>query len=395
MEARRRNAVIAGAVLLLATSSWFAIRRLSGPARTPGTNGGSASARAQLPPAAPTIGPRDHPPTPPATAQPAPAAAADSARRNDPEARKRRMEMGEQALQAYLKYAQYPPQSRPPSETVPPTFSASAGETRREFTDLKPTVKQNQDHFYVTGGVKASAELTVFVGDAPVEIDPPTADVTKVTPEGPGDVVATAVFKDDGVPPDRTARDKTYTALVPFAPEKLGDFAGRLQMGPIVSAAGDRVPVDFGFIATGKPPARFTGAVDEQLRDGSLELSFGVDVESAGLYALTALAKDASGNPIARMEWMSQLEPGSTKAKLVVFGKLVRDASAPSPFVVDSIEGWRIGTGDTEVARRVMRPFDGPYRTRRYPLSAFSDAEWESPEKDTRIQDLRAEAEGL
>src|SRR5262249_19821425 len=48
-------------------------------------------------------------------------------------------------------------------------------------------------------------------------------------------------------------------------------------------------------------PARFTGEVREELRDGSLQLWLGVDVIEAGWYAIDANVFDASGTPTAML----------------------------------------------------------------------------------------------
>lgn len=289
------------------------------------------------------------------------------------------------AVEAFLQHTRYPDDSRPVEELAPNLFDNTVPPVELSSGAHGIVLKQTQDESFVTGGMTATVGLTVLVGGTPRSIDVPAAELR--TARGP---IGTAKFADDGSAPDATSRDGTYTAVVRFPADTLGDYVGKVTLSTLVRLDQDEVPVDFGFTATGKPPARFTGKVVDKQVEGSLQLRIGVAVEKAGQYAFVGVAKDSTGKPVARMQKIETLDAGAHDVILRVYGKLVRDARAQTPLVVDRVDGWRIGDDDDGGAeRQMMLPLTALHRTRAYALDSFTDKDWDSPEKRQQLEQLR------
>lgn len=370
----RRNALVGVVAVALLGAAYLAFRpRPAGPdGAAPASSSGAALA--QAPAGLPPVG---------SAARPAPPPPPD-----DP----RRQKVIADQVTAFLDHARFPPESRPPTESPPGEFNAASPGVKRSFGDGKPTVQQTQDHLYVTGGMTVVATLSVQVDGRAQTIEPPRADVVENSPDGtPGNVVAVAAFHDDGRGADAEGHDGTYTAEIELGKDALGDYVGQLWTSPKVHVGDEDLPIDFTFTATGVSPAIFTGTIDEKMDQGSLTLSVGVDVTTAGRYAFAGMVTDASGKPVARLEHMQKLESGRQTVPLLIFGKLVRDASAKTPLVVKSLEGWRFNDEGKPPERSVMQPLSREYRTRRYPLKSFSDAEWESAEKQATLDRLQGQ----
>lgn len=134
-------------------------------------------------------------------------------------------------------------------------------------------------------------------------------------------------------------------------------------------------------------PARFDGRVEEQLKPSGLWLSVGLEVREAGRYVVQGLLFDAKDKPIGFAVHRADLESGKHMAPLQFFGLLFHEASAPGPYVLRTVTGYRLPNGD-EPHRADMNPLRSEHRTKDYKLSDFSASEWESEQKDAHLKTL-------
>ena len=111
--------------------------------------------------------------------------------------------------------------------------------------------------------------------------------------------------------------------------------------------------------------------------------------ESHGAGAETRrLAPSGSGDhPVAWTRFKESVGTGGQEAALQFFGKVLIDGGVPGPYHIGELRGARYDpTKDPDLEQ--MPPYGGTYTTQAYPLSAFSAAEWDSPEKQRMLQFL-------
>jgi hypothetical protein len=132
-------------------------------------------------------------------------------------------------------------------------------------------------------------------------------------------------------------------------------------------------------------PARFTGEFRDEIVNGSLVVYAGVEVRQGGHYLVDCNLYDAEDHPVAWTRFKGHLDAGVHMVPLTFFGKVLVDSRATAPFRLGELRGARFVEGrDPDLDQ--MRMFTGEYHTASYPLGDFSDAPYDSPEKQRRIE---------
>jgi hypothetical protein len=178
-----------------------------------------------------------------------------------------------------------------------------------------------------------------------------------------------------------------------FAPAQLG-LARQAAIGMYVEfddgIARQRAHFDFQYTPASGIPARFTGVFHDSLEAGSLVIRTGVDVVAAGHYVIDANLFDAADQPVAWSRFKGELATGVHTVDLVFFGKAIVDANARGPFHLGQLRGARFDPSrDPDLEQ--MPPFTGAYATQAYPTDQFSDAEYDSADKQRMIELLGAD----
>ena len=235
--------------------------------------------------------------------------------------------------------------------------------------------------FSVIGSSSLVATLEVFHADHQrIAVDVTAATVTAVDT---GKVVATVSLTDDG--------NHLYSAsITPSAIDGLGSYRGvvKLDVG-FVASEGDHRPAQasLDFKVSGSAPAVFNGVSGEKLSPDGLEIDVDVQVTEPGQYFVQGCLFDAKDEPIGFAVARPQLVAGRGSVPLVFFGLLFHDANVPGPYVFKTLTGNRMpAPGEADHAD--MDAWTGSYRTQAYAVSDFSDKEYESPQKDAKIQAL-------
>jgi hypothetical protein len=214
------------------------------------------------------------------------------------------------------------------------------------------------------------------------------ADGTPVNP-----APAALIMKDDGRGSDATSGDKIYSvAVTPSAVPALASYRGlvRLEL-EFVPHDGDGRPAraSLDFRVSDAVPASVAGVPRERLTAEGLELGLDLRVVEPGHYFVQGLLFDADDEPIGFAVARPRLAAGRSIVPLLFWGLLFHEAAAEGRFVLRTVTGHRLPQAN-EKDRADMPIWDGPYRTQAYPLSAFSEAEYESPGKDLKIEALSA-----
>jgi hypothetical protein len=139
-------------------------------------------------------------------------------------------------------------------------------------------------------------------------------------------------------------------------------------------------------------PARFTGAFRDAVEAGSLVVHAGVAVTTAGRYVIDCNLYDASDRPVAWTRAKVTLAAGNRDVALTFFGKVLVDQHARGPFHIGQLRGALFDPGhDPDLVQ--MPAYARTYTTAPYATEAFSDAEYDSPEKQRMIEFLTTQKE--
>jgi hypothetical protein len=136
-------------------------------------------------------------------------------------------------------------------------------------------------------------------------------------------------------------------------------------------------------------PARFTGTFRDVIENGSLVVYAGVQVAKAGFYLIDCNLYGRGGELVAWTRYKGDLAAGQTEARLLFFGKLLRDVGVPPPYTIGQLRGARRLENvepDTEEI-----PFENfSYTTKTsFTLDQLSDAVYDSPHKQEMIRLMR------
>jgi hypothetical protein len=274
-------------------------------------------------------------------------------------------------------YQQHPPYSRPlrenddlvAPEQVAPTVRPLSPPGPGGQDELSAVVRQTQDRVFLRPGSVATVGLEAAIGGEPV----------------PAQVASATLVRWSGHPP-ATSEPLLAVAFSPagpmltasFAPpvESLGSYTGDLLLRVEVEVGGERGMLVYAFVYTGAPPAAFAGTVRDRLEAGSVVFDVGLDVRRPGRYRIQGRIDDAAGMPLALARFDGELAPGRFDVPLVLFGKIVHDEGATSPFVLRDLEGFRLLDG-VYPDRETLDPLAGPYRSRAYGAGELSPAPWD------------------
>jgi hypothetical protein len=303
-------------------------------------------------------------------------------------------------LDSYLAWARYPPTSRParerPDRQKPHSVPARRLPlSKSDRSGSGVSLVLSQSHYFLGGDEAATLTVSCRRGDEPAPCTV-TSALAEAAPDAAGRAEGTAAvaFVDDGSGSDRAANDGVWTAT--FAPGKVGfqKLHGPIVVTVSVDAEGERGGADFQLSYTGAPPAIFTGAVREALEKGSLSLCVEMQVAEAGRYVLDGRVDDADGKTFAFVSYNDPIAAGKQEACFTVFGKLILDEGARSPFTLRDVEGFLL-LEDAFPDRKTVPTLEGPvHKTRAYAASDFSSDEWQSPVKDRYVAKLKKDADG-
>ena len=282
-------------------------------------------------------------------------------------------------LTAYRKANVYPPTSRPLARDQLDLLRPNQRhETmRRDDGDHGIEFLFTADRYFVIGDETLTATLDVRRNGAPIPVTVVDAHAVILDPGGHPPPPIAMRFAPRGtllaaeLAPARfdLPRQTAIGVYIEF------DFGAGRQTGHF----------DFQYTPARGIPARFTGAFSDAVDAGSLVIHAGVAVAAPGHYVIDCNLFDAADQPVAWSRFKGELAAGAQAADLVFFGKVLVDGNAHGPFHIGQLRGARFAPGlDPDLEQ--MPPFPGSYATRDYPVTAFSDAEYDSPDKQRMIQ---------
>jgi hypothetical protein len=323
------------------------------------------------------------------------------------DARERRLERARHVLDTYLAWARYPPESRPMSEQpdqVRPHFVAPQkvplARSDQKLTDAKVTLEQ--DRFFVVGDEEVAFTMTCETSDGPATCEVlsslagvPAHALAQAKSSGAVPAEVPVTFSDSGQDGDREAGDGTLTGVLAPARQGFQEYHGPIRLALELRVEGETGKAAFDIVYTPRPPAMFTRKVREAIEGGSLNLYAELEVDKPGRYMIAGRVDDDTGKSFAYVTFNEELGAGRQEARLVVFGKLIRDEKAKAPFRLRDVEGY-LFKEDAYPDRELLPTLEGAvYTTKRYKETDFSETEWQSEEKDRHVKEHRKDVEEL
>ena len=301
------------------------------------------------------------------------------------------LERARQTLDTYRQATRYPPNSRPLSEHPDQIEPLNKVDHRQILVaGGQSRLRLRYDRTFVEGDdavvIRLSGEDS---GGNPQRCEIRAASATEVTygADAGKHSAVTLAFTGDGA--------GTFTTRFQPARQGFAQHLGGIRIAVRARVGDEDGEVSFDLYYTPTPPAVFTGAVREVLENGSLSLSLGINVHTAGHYLIAARVDDANGNGFAYLSFNDDVQAGAQEIPLILFGKLILDSHAGAPFRLHDVEGFLLKE-DTDPDREIVQPLLGTvHTTQAYPPNAFSDQEWQSAQRTRTIEELTRNLQDL
>ncbi len=314
----------------------------------------------------------------------------------------KRLARSQEVLDNYRRVTRYPHESRPADEHGDQIYpNRPVVEDKRLYRpgdELKGNVRlrTSQERIFVAGRESVTFTITAYDGDgaiAPLNIiaagiiDPPQGGKASTRP------LRAVKVNDAGTDGDVTPGDGTYSYMFTPALQGFADYTGQLRLDMTIEVNGQAGYTYFDMYYTPEPPAIWTGAVREAIDNGSLVFYLKAEVRVPGRYIATGRLDDFTGKPFALAVFNQELTAGTHEIPFRAFGKLVLDNQPALPLRLRDVDGFLLKE-DSFPDRALMPRLPGlVHMSKRYPMNVFSDAEWQSEERDRYLREFMNDVE--
>ncbi len=283
-------------------------------------------------------------------------------------------------LTAYRKANVYPPTSRPLSADQLDLLQPNTRHETERPADHGIGVSYlfTADRYFVIGDETLTATLEVKHNGKPIAV--------KVT-QAYAAVVDPVTHVDKQIPLTYAARGaglaSTFVpSLLPLARQAAITMVIEFDHG----SGAQRAQLNFQYTPKSGIPARFTGGFTDAIDAGSLVVRAGVEVTTPGHYVIDANLFDAADQPVAWSRFKGELAAGTHDAELLFFGKVIVDAGARGPFHLGQLRGARYAPDEDPDLEQMPSLLAPSFTTRPYATDVFSDAEYDSADKQRMIE---------
>lgn len=323
----------------------------------------------------------------------------------------------EYLLEKYMEWAEYPPFSRPMSILNHDLAFPFIIETSPDYiVDLKTNEPNGyvclfQPKTWSVVGPKDIMYVTLECRDKARNKVKLSVDSHQVVREWEGQQfgAVSASVNDSGTDGDQTRDDNVYT----FSWKPMKADWGQMSLIAEITYGPENLKTKLtsSFFSSPTVPAEFNGVFSDTLQDGSLVVRSVVNVYRKGKYHLEANLKDEkNGEYIAYASFDGDLVSGSNEVEFVFFGKILRDKDLDGPYIATSFRGHRVNlpidpewfnqgaeglrkiqaAKTSEPDRELVVPYKDEYKTKFYKVESFSNAAWDSSDKQNRIRQLKS-----
>jgi len=296
-----------------------------------------------------------------------------------------------EAVRRYLARTEYPPSSGRLTEAHADLLRPNRRhESRRPVPDALSddpaalvTYLLTADRYHLEGGGTIHASLDVWRGGDPI---PDGVRILEATAQREG----RGGFEGEPVPVRFVRRGDRLEAEIPLDP--FGDHHGPIVVsvrfgydGPDGGGSHEDT-LRFFHTPEGRIPARLTRNFHDYVADGSLRVEVGVRVDRPGFYRFDANVLGEDGAPVAFAAFKGELGAGEQAVPLEVFGKVLRDAGVPGPYVIRDVRGYRFLDGQYPDREQLATALDETWTTSAYALDEFTDEPWTSEHKQRMVE---------
>jgi len=408
---RRRSRLLVGVILFLlavgAGGSWLiggnpSVADMAAAVRNAATGGNTSASNAnvQLQPRQPGM----------TTLRDANAdARAEAEAANNPQAQlalwSQRLERAEELLENYRAQTKYPFDSRPARENADQMYPNRPVREEGKLSNpgQKPAdgirIRTSQERVYVAGdeSVLFTVNAVDMEGNAlPMQVTRAIAHDPPLDGKPPRRNSIAMPFNDEGANGDQAASDTVWSARLAPATQGFAGHAGMIRVELNLKVNEQTGATFFDIFYTPDPPAVWvggSGGVREAVEAGSLNFYLKAQVRDAGRYVVTGRIDDAKGQPFALISFNDELSAGAKDIKLNLFGKLLVDEKPLFPLTLRDVDGFRL-VPDATPDRALMPRREGRIHvSKTYPISAFSDVEWDSEERRRYLEEYGRDVE--
>lgn len=304
---------------------------------------------------------------------------------------KQRLERARRTLDSYREATRYPHESRPLAEHPDQVRPFEPVATERPLREPGGpaieglTLRTTQERVYSQGDESVLFTVAAIDGEGrtlPLQV-PRAMAHEGATGARPSSIAPVMVqFTDDGRGGDTAAGDNVLSFRLQPVRDGFAELDGLIRVELALQSGEHPGYASFDVIHSPGAPAIWGATPREAVEAGSLNLYLPAQVLQPGRYVVAGRVDDANGRPVALLNFNDELGVGLTEFKLQLFGKLVRDTQPAFPLVLRDVEAFLLKP-DTFPDRSLMPRRAGTvYRTKAYPLVAFSAAEWSSEERN-------------
>ena len=408
---RRRSRLLVGVILFLlavgAGGSWLiggnpSVADMAAAVRNAatGSNTSATNANVQLQPRQPGM----------TTLRDANAdARAEAEASNNPQAQlalwSQRLERAEELLENYRNNTKYPFDSRPARENADQMYPNRPVREEGKLSNpgQKPAdgirIRTSQERVYVAGdeSVLFTVNAVDMEGNAlPMQVTRAIAHDPPLDGKPSKRNSIAMPFNDEGANGDQAASDTVWSARLAPATQGFAGHAGMIRVELNLKVSEQTGATFFDIFYTPDPPAVWvggSGGVREAVEASSLNFYLKAQVRDAGRYVVTGRIDDAKGQPFALISFNDELSAGAKDIKLNLFGKLLVDEKPLFPLTLRDVDGFRL-VPDATPDRALMPRREGRIHvTKTYPISAFSDVEWDSEERRRYLEEYGRDVE--
>ena len=315
-----------------------------------------------------------------------------------------RLARAEEVLDNYRKQTIYPFESRPAREHVDQMYPNRFVNEERRLTNpgQKPSagvrIRTSQERIYVVGS--ETVLFTVSALDWEGNVLPLT--VTRAVAEDPPldgkpskRNSVTLGFNDDGANGDVAAGDGIVGVRLSPETQGFSGHAGTIRVSVNLKVGEETGFAFFDIFYTPNPPAVWatSNIAREVVEAGSLNFYLKAQVREAGRYVVTGRIDDAKGQPFALISFNDEVAAGPREFKLNLFGKLLVDEKPAFPLTLRDVDAFLLKP-DVDPDRALMPRLPGKVLvSKSYPLTAFSEAEWNSEERERYLAEYGRDVE--
>lgn len=387
---RAKLPYVLAAVVLIAVVAW--ILRHDPP---PGASSPVASADAGAPQAA-TAKHGAGPVSPPHPGLPALPLAPDDPRKETA------IELAKETLAHYLEFSEFPPWSRPADGSqahlwkwneLPPTGQAFSNDDKGKPISAELVL----DKMYAGPGEVITATVRAWSGAyedtvrKPAELQSVRGElqIWKDGVQGPNEMGWPAVEKVAFAKVDDAAGPRW---VAPFTPSLVAALAKKpedVRFVAWVAHKSHEFPLISPFRYASKVPLVVLDGHADKIEKGSLEVTLGVDVKILGPIMIQATLFDAEGKaPIATYDdFYRPAQLGPQEVKITFFGRAITEAKVDGPYSVRALHGYV--HFENEDPPEIFWSHEKPIPTAAYKSTDFSSGEWDSQEKQDKINQYK------